>query len=235
MWVFTPRGFFSATLIEPNNPSYTELPLPPEAATVPHVMVRARVYGDLNELSSLYRREYGAEPPIYALKGHDYPYRAIMPRSHWAQMMVLLVERIDYSNFKNAVTRRQGNERHDLYMKIWSVMYGAEVKLERAKEAFKRRFRPEPTLRDYEPVLRSGGNYGHQESLPWANDPRSDGDLQALCEEGWYGDDPPEPKPEVMDPPVPGPDPDLDDVLGWMQRSRPTKPVPRRRRGKHYR
>lgn len=36
---------------------------------------------------------------------------------------IRLVEDVDYDNFKNAVAKRQGRTRSDLYHDVWSVLY----------------------------------------------------------------------------------------------------------------
>ena len=76
------------------------------------------------------------EPEILALPGHDYPYRIVILKGHWVALAARLAQDVDYSNFKNAVTdkaatRVEGDARHDLYMRIWGVMHGAEDWLRR--------------------------------------------------------------------------------------------------------
>lgn len=190
MWLFTPIGFFSATIAVPGSKSYQDLPLP-ESATrdenrVPHVMVRARVYDDLNNLAFVVKDLFGYEPEVYALKHHDYPYRIVIPREHWAAVVGNLASGINYPNFKNAVTAKQGPERHDLYMRVWSDLYRAEDDLERMKDRRRK--------------VRNGERQG---SLEWAtpgrrrsrgpeDDPRSDSDMAALYDglepgsSAWY-------------------------------------------------
>jgi hypothetical protein len=129
MWVFTNMGFFSVTLI---NKGYPDLPLPEDHKNRSYVMVRARVRGDLIGLRHAYlelRAEVDWEHApfqILEMPGHDYPYRVLLPQDHWAALLSKIGEEIDYVNFKDSVTSKQGRARHDLYMKIWSVMWDAE-------------------------------------------------------------------------------------------------------------
>jgi hypothetical protein len=174
---------------------------------VVYVMVRGRVYDDLNNLAFVVKDAFGYEPEVYALRGHDYPYRIVIPRAHWALVVGNLASGIDYPNFKSAVTKKQGTDRHDLYMRVWSTMNGAELELERMRE--RRKKRPPP---------------GPQGALDWASpgrprdryaepDPRSDDDMAALYDgvepgsSAWYDMlahaedaavtlDPPKPKPK---------------------------------------
>ena len=69
--------------------------------------------------------------PTLALPGHDYPYRGYASHEQVAAAMVQATLDIGYTNFKSEVTRKQGNPRHDLYMRVWSVMNGAEATLDR--------------------------------------------------------------------------------------------------------
>lgn len=176
MWVFTPIGFFSATL---TNKSYNELP--PEQQTG-HIMVRARVMEDLERLIEVHQQSpgLGDRPEIFALPGHDYPYRVVMPHLAWTTLVVSLAEAIDYSNFKNAVTdqaatRVEGDARHDLYMKIWGVMHGAEDWLKRRVRDLQR---PRP---------KQGGLSFWQSPGRYHGDPRTDAEMQADYEpaRGW--------------------------------------------------
>jgi len=173
MWLFTPLGFFSATL---TTQRYKELP--PEQRHG-HIMVRARVREDLERLIERYRQlpplpvEGRREPEILALPGHDYPYRIVMPRAEWTTLAAALAHDIDYSNFKNAVERKaptaeEGHARHDLYMKVWRVMNGAERWLRDHVTKSKSR--------------RQGGFSYWQQSVC---DPRSDADMQAMYSRGY--------------------------------------------------
>lgn len=114
MWIFTGFGFFSVI----------------EHRDDPKLLyVRARVKGDLEQLKAKCLPNLGdiAETPT----GADYPYRALAWRTEFADAMSKAVFDIDYPNFKSGVTKTQGSARHDLYMKVWSVMKTAEEQLKR--------------------------------------------------------------------------------------------------------
>jgi len=153
-----------------------------------HIMVRARVYDDLVRLVAEHQtRGFGSEPEIFALKGHDYPYRIVIPQVEWIALAARLAEMVDYSNFKNAVTdkaatRIEGDARHDLYMKIWGVMHGAEDWLKRRVSDLRR---PRP---------RQGGLGFWQSPGLYHGDPRSDAEMRANYEpargwEAWLSDE----------------------------------------------
>lgn len=102
MWIFTNRGFFSV-VEDADDPTMFQ--------------VRARAKGDLENLKDMIP---GLK--IVELGAHrDYPYRIFVERGAWAQVMTELTDDIDYTNFKDSVTAKQGNARHDVYMQIWSV------------------------------------------------------------------------------------------------------------------
>lgn len=112
MWVITDRGFFSA-VEHRGDPNM--------------IMVRARVRGDLVELGKLVGTpEDLPRPKIERTDDADYPYRVTITRVEWSRALVQLSERIDYDNFKDSVTRRQGHPRHELYMRVWGVLRGLE-------------------------------------------------------------------------------------------------------------
>lgn len=167
MWVFTPLGFFSATL---TNSKYKELPLRQQ---VGHIMVRARVREDLVRLVAEHQRfGMGDRPEILDLPGHDYPYRIVIPKAEWIALAARLAEMIDYSNFKSAVEEKAldgfaGQARHDLYMKVWGVMHGAEGWLRKRVADLHR------------PRGQQGGFNFWESPGRYHGDPRTDADMQA--------------------------------------------------------
>jgi len=184
MWLFTKIGFFSGTLANFKSRSYRDMPRPADWETVPYIMVRARVRDDLVRLIEFMEPGFpGQMPTIFELPGHDYPYRLLVTHEVWVKVVGALVADVDYSNFKNAVTRNartraEGNARHDLYMKVWSVMHGAERWLQ-------------DRLRRRRTGGRGQGSLGfwmspqRPRSAP-RSDPRSDDDMQALYgSRGW--------------------------------------------------
>jgi len=95
------------------------------------LLVRARVKGDLENLRDKFLPNLGkiAESP-----NADYPYRALAWKTDYAEAMKRAVMAIDYTNYKSEVTKTQGSERHDVYMRIWGIMRGAEEDMARSKK-----------------------------------------------------------------------------------------------------
>jgi len=177
MWMFTPLGFFSATL---TNPSYKELPKHQQHG---HIMVRARVREDLERLLVLHKESalQPEDPAILDLPGHDYPYRIIVTKQSWVTLAAILAGRIDYSNFKSAVTKAapggEGLARHDLYMKVWSVMHGAEGWLRKRVKSIKE---------GRKAAKGQGGFSFWTRPQSRHSDPRSDDDMRAIYgNRGW--------------------------------------------------
>lgn len=180
MWLFTKIGFFSGTLANFKSKSYAAMPRPEHWETVPYIMVRARVKDDLTRLVEFMEPGFpGQVPEIFEMQGHDYPYRLLVTQEVWVRVVGALVADVDYSNFKSAVetnarTRAEGHARHDLYMKVWSVMHGAERWLrDRAKS--------------WKAPGKDQGHFGFWErSERFQSDPRSDRDMQRLySSRGW--------------------------------------------------
>ena len=110
MWIAHPDGFFSIV----RKPGDTQL------------TVRARVRADLERLRERWLPELG---PTRVGEGTDYPYRAAVDPDDFGRAVAKMGETIDYSNFKGAVSRRQGSARAHAYGKVWSALYGLESKL----------------------------------------------------------------------------------------------------------
>jgi hypothetical protein len=130
MWLFTKVGFFSAVQCNVETPHESKVfpKLKAGAVATDFLSIRARVEGDLERLRGAYAPELG---PTIELPGRDYPYRAYISKEKFAEAMVRASLDIDYGNFKDMITREFGRARHDLYAKVWSVMYGAASKLGR--------------------------------------------------------------------------------------------------------
>ena len=107
MWVLTPYGFFSIVQ-------------KPDDASRGTLTVRARVRSDLDALRAAVLPEL---EPTEEGKATDYRFRARAPRAAVADAMAKLAETLDYSNFKNAVAKRQGSKREKLYHDVWDVLY----------------------------------------------------------------------------------------------------------------
>jgi hypothetical protein len=103
MWLTTSIGFFSIV----NKPGETDL------------TVRSRVKGDLEELQRRYVPSLGS---IDEGGGTDYPFRAHASREAIAAGVSRMVEDVRYPNFKDEVADRQGHERAQIYVRVWSVL-----------------------------------------------------------------------------------------------------------------
>lgn len=108
MWLITPEGFFSA-VEKPGDRADGML------------TVRTRNRADIKAL-----KRYFPDAKPYRVRYSDYEWRIRVPKDEWAQAVARMALEIDYSNFKNEVTRRQGRERHDIYSRVWSVLLGLE-------------------------------------------------------------------------------------------------------------
>lgn len=110
MWIATASGFYSAV----EHRTDTSL-----------LTVRCRHLADAKVLSEfLAEQGVTAEPVAYAAA--DYPWRVFTPRTHFAAFLAREALAIDYGNFKEAVTARQGRERHDVYSSVWAVLLRIE-------------------------------------------------------------------------------------------------------------
>src|SRR5271165_7544223 len=99
MWLFTKLGFFSIVQ-KPNDELLT---------------VRARVATDLDSL----RKEFMPQlSPTISGEGTDYPFRAKISHHDFASGVSKLSEAINYSNFKNEVANKMGNQRAHAYSKV---------------------------------------------------------------------------------------------------------------------
>ena len=103
MWLFTTFGFFSVV----QKPGETDL------------TVRSRVRSDLERLRKQYLSTLG---PVVEHGGTDYQYRAKVSHDALAEAMAKIVKDIDYGNFKDSVSQRQGGTRHDAYAGVWDVL-----------------------------------------------------------------------------------------------------------------
>lgn len=101
MWLITTVGFFSVVQKEGDD----------------DLTVRTRVASDLDALRARYLPELG---PTLAHAGTDYPFRAKVGHEAMARAVAELVRDIDYANFKDEVTRRQGSLRHKVYAGVWA-------------------------------------------------------------------------------------------------------------------
>lgn len=103
MWLFTDIGFFSIV----RKPGDEEAGI---------LTIRARVREDLEQLKERYLPSMAA---IAEYGGTDYPYRAQANASDLAEALRLIVEKLDYSNFKEEVAAKQGHHRASVYSRVW--------------------------------------------------------------------------------------------------------------------
>lgn len=96
MWICLNDAFLSI-VVDQTHPGY--------------LLVRARRRGEIEKVfpDSIVLRNVGS----------DYRYRAFIPRSQVALLLVERLEAIDYGNFKNSV---RDADLHDAYYQIWRTM-----------------------------------------------------------------------------------------------------------------
>ena len=118
MWLFTKHGFFSAVCARQGDGRHGQ------PVDLSRIMVRARVRGHLETIKERFS-DLLADYEIKESSGTDYAHRIFVPKSVWSQVLVGLVEEMDYDNFKSKVARYQGRDgaeyEHSLH-DVWSVM-----------------------------------------------------------------------------------------------------------------
>lgn len=103
MWIFTQLGFFSVV-------AHREKP--------GVLLVRARVRSDLETLAARAKKC----PSVTELDDADYRFRAEFQKKDFSAIISKLVDDIDYDNFKDRVSKRQGYARASIYMKVWDTL-----------------------------------------------------------------------------------------------------------------
>lgn len=106
MWTMTPRGFYSVVA---------------HRGKPDTLLLRARVKADLLALDDLIPAEPIADR-IWEDRKADYQWRAEVTRAEWAYAVGQMAVEVNYGNFKDAVTARQGKRRHDVYLRVWSAL-----------------------------------------------------------------------------------------------------------------
>lgn len=94
-----------------------------------HLMVRARLAGDLERLFP------GAT--VERTPNADYAYRCTVTRARFAKVMASRAESIDYPNFKGSLATAKGDQRPSTFMarsqayhRTWDAMMDAQQELE---------------------------------------------------------------------------------------------------------
>jgi hypothetical protein len=120
MWLFTTQGFFSVVAYDERRDG-NALPLPDGVSPSELLLVRARVFSDLT--AALEALQLPGSRAVSTPQG-DYPFRCVLTREEWTRYLSEESERIDYANFKSRVMDLQGRTRHDLYLRMWSILRG---------------------------------------------------------------------------------------------------------------
>ena len=103
MWIFNSCGFFS--VVEKA-----------EEQGANKLTIRARVREDLAALRNRYLPELGS---ITSDTNLDYPHRACIGRTAFAEGMKRMAEEVDYPNFKQKTFESMGANRARIYGKVW--------------------------------------------------------------------------------------------------------------------
>jgi hypothetical protein len=111
MWLFTKDGFYSV-VEKPGDRRARKL------------TVRTRNREDIDALV----KGYFPKAKPYRVERSDYEWRIRVSKRAWANAVRLMAMDIDYSNFKDEVTRRQGHKRHNVYSRVWGVLLSLEDK-----------------------------------------------------------------------------------------------------------
>lgn len=133
MWIFTPEGFFSVV----------QKPQDRKKGTL---TVRTRNRQDMNALVANHFPD--AKP--WEVKHSDYEWRIRVKKAAWAQAVSRMAMDIDYANFKDEVTRRQGWDRHDVYLRVWQALLSISDRKRRGWRYRKDEFQPEFDLTESE-------------------------------------------------------------------------------------
>lgn len=116
MWIITDRGFFSAVQHRDDHSL---------------LMIRARAEEDVRALAALTDGDgklvWSEAPEVVFKTNSDYAWRITVSKLEFTKAMAFMVNDIDYDNFKNSVTKKQGGARHDLYMKVWGVLMALQT------------------------------------------------------------------------------------------------------------
>lgn len=116
-WFLTTDGFYSAVAHKTD----------PQLLTI-----RCRHLVDAEYLASFFEAHHLSttgetkhfEPIAY--RAADYPWRVFAPKTYYAAFAAHQVMAIDYGNFKDEVTRKQGHARHDTYSAVWGTLLRIE-------------------------------------------------------------------------------------------------------------
>ena len=111
MWIMTTDGFISVVASKDNKPNLFD---PKELRTSADLVVRSRSKDHLKSLFPKFS-------PIH-IPSRDYEWRVFVPREVVSNTISVLIEDIDYTNFKNTVLDIRY---HHALSSIWRVLYNA--------------------------------------------------------------------------------------------------------------
>ena len=117
MWLVTTFGFYSVV----------EKPRDRERGTL---TVRARAREDLEALRAKYLPALGE---VAEDESADYRFRAQALREHVVEAFAQAVRDIDYDNFKEAISRRQGWRRERIYHDAWNAFMAIQQPARRVR------------------------------------------------------------------------------------------------------
>ena len=107
MWLITNFGFFSVVEKQEDQGKGT-------------LTIRARSKKDLENLKKKYLPAMGN---IRTDERADYRYRATSPREDIVKAFAQAIQDINYSNFKDEVSKKQGYPRANVYGWVWDSLY----------------------------------------------------------------------------------------------------------------
>ena len=120
MWLMTRYGFYSVVLAS------TDPDTPASGPDADHLMIRARQRHHLEALIDLQPKLKSTS--ILDSPFTDYRFRIICPRTLWAEVHQLLLDDMDYQNFKIACERFHGWR--DRYVQalhaVWKVLHSIQ-------------------------------------------------------------------------------------------------------------
>jgi hypothetical protein len=132
MWTFTPDGYYSVVQKPQDRKNGT-------------LTIRTRNRQDMDALIA----DYLPDAKPYKVKHSDYEWRIRVPKRDWADAVAQMAMNVDYSNFKDEVTKRQGWKRHDVYLRVWQALLSISDRPRRGWRYRERDFEP---LFDREPA-----------------------------------------------------------------------------------
>lgn len=119
MWIMTIIGFFSAV----------ENQRDPRRETL---LVRARAKQDLENLGAVVRALEPEAPEgervlfeILSNPTADYPFRVVLSKEVFADVLAHIAEEVDYANFKDAVGH-VSKKHATAYSKVWAALHALE-------------------------------------------------------------------------------------------------------------